>query len=39
MKTSVQKQHKSIKHAFGKMSSKFVNEKANNFYINVNIYR
>ena len=39
LKTSVQKQHKSIKHTFGKTSSKFANEKANNFYVNINIYR
>ena len=39
LKTSEQKQHKSIKHTFGQTSSKFANEKANNFYVNVNIYR
>ena len=39
LETSVQKQHKSIKHTFGKTSSKFANEKAYNFYVNVNICR
>ena len=33
--TLVQKQHKSIKHTFGKTSSKFANEKAIFFFVNV----
>ena len=39
LKTSAQKQHKSMKHTFGKTTSKCANEKANNFYVNVSIYR